>query len=143
MSDRGASPPGGKKDPGPIAIIVGFAAVLAIIGWLAGDGRNPTGPSSTVDESEPVVGFEVTICEVDRSIGFAEARVEFTVSEPVDYVGFSGDLVAADGTIVGEGIGNRSNVLPGKTYLTNVIYVIEGPAGRGAVTCHVNLDAVF
>ena len=72
--------------------------------------------------------------------GYATARVEFSSDQSYSYVGFEGDFIDADGVVIGQGIGNATDVTPGQKYRIEVIYSLTG-RGRGG-TCHVGIGDV-
>ena len=78
-------------------------------------------------------------CTVES--GFATAKVEFTSDVAYNYVSFEGDFTNADGIVVGQGLGNATDVVPGQTYRIEVIYSLSGSPRSG--TCHVHVGDAF
>jgi hypothetical protein len=130
-------------------VIIGLLVLAGIAAAIAGDGDDAdTTPSAPVIEEpldlpEPPAGsgidFEVLNCTSE--FGFATATVEFTVDRTYDYVEFVGDYTDEDGVSIGQGLGNVTDVVPGQTYRTEVIYSLTGSARGG--TCHVRVGDVF
>jgi hypothetical protein len=67
--------------------------------------------------------------------------VTVTSDSTHSFVGLAGDFTAADGTVIGQGVGNVANVVPGETYRTTVIYSLTGKGTGGE--CGVVVDSVM
>jgi hypothetical protein len=81
------------------------------------------------------------VLSCSTEFGYATARVEFTSDQSYSYVGFEGDYTDADGVVIGQGIGNATDVAPGQTYRIEVLYSLTGRAQGG--TCQVRVGDVI
>jgi hypothetical protein len=85
------------------------------------------------------ISYEVLSCSTE--LGYATARVEFTSDQSYSYVGFEGDYTDADGVVIGQGIGNATDVAPGQPYRIEVLISLTGGAQGG--TCQVRVGDVI
>lgn len=96
-------------------------------------------PASPTADAVTIV--DVTDCVLETT-GYAKANAEITVSRPLSYVGLGGDFKRSDGVVIGQGIGNLSDPVPGQTYIVEILYGLNTAAGQGG-TCTVRIDTVY
>lgn len=137
--------PGSSMTPkGVRTLLIALGALVGLVVLAAALNTDndpaPTTPAFTTGVTSPAVDYEVVRCDIESDT-FAKAIVELTVDRPLSYVGLGGDFTTGGGQSIGQGIGNLSNVTPGRTYRTTVIYSLSGSSAGG--TCHVSVDSVI
>ena len=133
-----AQPPTPRSKKNGLAGGIIIAAVVIGVATVVQRGLTHM-PSSPVSTPGSGVTLNVVSCEV--SSGYATAKVSLTSTQAYSFVSLSGDFTSGGGTVIGQGIGSLSDVQPGQSYETTVIYTLSGD-GQGG-TCGVHVESAL
>lgn len=139
-------PPAPKKRLTGLQVVLLAAGGLLLLGWIGSaisgdDTTDYSPPSYSVPDGPSTSAVDIAVKSCSVEYGYGKAKVEVTVSEPLSYVGLGGDFKSADGIVIGQGLGNLSDPVPGQTYIVEVLYDLN-MSGRGG-TCTVRVDTVY
>src|SRR5919106_1540365 len=95
------------------AVVVALASCEAFV----------SDPGQEAPSGETGVRLEVLSCEIDEFGG--TAQVELESRRAWSLVSLKGSITDDTGAVVGQGFGNVSDVVPGQTYKTDVLFTIS------------------